>query len=68
MASACYKEGPLFRSLRRHFLVGGLAVADGALGWGQQCRIGLPLSISKRSDGSQHSKLPLHASHVALQT
>jgi hypothetical protein len=27
-----------------------------------------PLSISKCSDGSQNSKLPLHASHVALQT
>ena len=30
--------------------------------------LGFPVSISKRSDGSQHSKLPLHASHVALQT
>jgi len=29
---------------------------------------GFPLSISKCSDGSQHSNLPLHASHVALQT
>ena len=29
---------------------------------------GFPVSISKRSDGSQHSKLPLHASHVALRT
>ena len=27
-----------------------------------------PVSISKRWDGSQHSKLPLHASHVALPT
>ena len=27
-----------------------------------------PVSIRKRSDGSQHSKLPLHASHVALPT
>ena len=27
-----------------------------------------PCVISKRSDGSQHSQLPLHASHVALQT
>jgi len=27
-----------------------------------------PVSISKRSDGSQHSKLSLHASHVALLT
>ena len=27
-----------------------------------------PVSISKRSDGSQHSKLPLHASYVALRT
>ena len=33
-----------------------------------QVFLGFPLSISKRSDGSQHSKLPLHASHVALQT
>ena len=30
--------------------------------------LGFPVSISKCSDGSQHSKLPLHASHVALQT
>ena len=30
--------------------------------------LGFPVSISKRSDGSQHSKLPLHASHVALRT
>ena len=29
---------------------------------------GFPVSISKCSDGSQHSKLPLHASHVALPT
>ena len=27
---------------------------------------GFPVSKSRRSDGSQHSKLPLHASHVAL--
>ena len=27
-----------------------------------------PVSISKCSDGSQHSQLPLHASHVALPT
>ena len=33
-----------------------------------QVFLGFPVSISKRSDGSQHSKLPLHASHVALQT
>jgi len=33
-----------------------------------QVFLGFPMSISKRSDGSQHSKLPLHASHVALQT
>ena len=33
-----------------------------------QVSLGFPLSISKRSDGSQHSKLPLHASHVALRT
>ena len=33
-----------------------------------QVFIGFPVSISKRSDGSQHSKLPLHASHVALRT
>ena len=30
--------------------------------------LGFPVSINKRSDGSQHSKLPLHASHVALPT
>ena len=30
-----------------------------------QVFLGFPVSISKRSDGSQHSKLPLHASHVA---
>ena len=30
--------------------------------------LGFPVSISKCWDGSQHSKLPLHASHVALQT
>jgi hypothetical protein len=28
--------------------------------------LGFPVSKSKCSDGSQHSKLPLHASHVAL--
>ena len=33
-----------------------------------QVFLGFPVSISKRSDGSQHSKLPLHASHVALRT
>jgi len=32
------------------------------------CFLILTVSISKRSDGSQHSKLPLHASHVALPT
>ena len=32
------------------------------------CFLGFPVSISKRSDGSQHPKLPLHASHVALRT
>ena len=30
--------------------------------------LGFPVSISKCWDGSQHSKLPLHASHVALPT
>ena len=30
--------------------------------------LGFLVPISKRSDGSQHSKLPLHASHVALPT
>ena len=30
--------------------------------------LGFPVSISKRWDGSQDSKLPLHASHVALPT
>ena len=33
-----------------------------------QVFLGFPVPISKRSDGSQHSKLPLHASHVALPT
>ena len=33
-----------------------------------QVFLGFPLSISKCWDGSQHSKLPLHASHVALRT
>jgi len=33
-----------------------------------QVFLGFPVSISKRSDGSQHSQLPLHASHVALRT
>ena len=33
-----------------------------------QVFLGFPVSISKCWDGSQHSKLPLHASHVALQT
>jgi len=33
-----------------------------------QVFLGFPVSISKRSDGSQDSKLPLHASHVALPT
>jgi len=33
-----------------------------------QVSLGFPVSISKCSDGSQHSKLPLHASYVALQT
>jgi hypothetical protein len=28
--------------------------------------LGFPVSNSKCSDGSQNSKLPLHASHVAL--
>jgi hypothetical protein len=31
-----------------------------------QVSLGFPVSISKCSDGSQDSKLPLHASHVAL--
>ena len=33
-----------------------------------QVFLGFPVSINKRSDGSQNSKLPLHAPHVALQT
>ena len=33
-----------------------------------QVFLGFPLSLSKCWDGSQHSKLPLHASHVALPT
>ena len=33
-----------------------------------QVFLGFPVSISKRSDGSQDSKLPLHAPHVALAT
>jgi len=31
-----------------------------------QVFLGFPVSISKFLDGSQDSKLPLHASHVAL--
>ena len=30
--------------------------------------LGFPVPKSKRSDGSQHSNLPLHASHVAHRT
>jgi len=30
--------------------------------------LGLPVPKCKRCDGSQDSKLPLHASHVALPT
>ena len=33
-----------------------------------QVFLGFSVSISKRSDGSQYSKLPLHASCVALKT
>ena len=33
-----------------------------------QVFLGFPVSISKCGDGSQDSKLPLHASHVALPT
>jgi len=33
-----------------------------------QVFLGFPMSISKCWDGSQHPKLPLHASHVALPT
>jgi len=33
-----------------------------------QVFLGFPVSISKCSDGSQDSKLPLHASHVAIPT
>ena len=33
-----------------------------------QVFLGFPVSISKCWDGSQHSKLPLHASHAALPT
>jgi len=33
-----------------------------------QVFLGFPVSISKFSDGSQDSKLPLHASHVAIPT
>ena len=33
-----------------------------------QVFLGFPVSISKCWDGAQHSKLPLHASHVALPT
>ena len=33
-----------------------------------QVFLGFPVPVSKCSDGSQHSKLPLHASHVALRT
>jgi len=37
-------------------------------GGGFQVFLGFLLPKSKCWDGSQHSKLPLHASHVALQT
>jgi hypothetical protein len=30
--------------------------------------LGFPMSISKCSDGSQHSKFPLRSSHAALPT
>jgi len=33
-----------------------------------QVFLGFPVSIRKRWDGSQNSKLPLHASYVALPT
>jgi hypothetical protein len=33
-----------------------------------QVFLGFPVSKTERSDGSQHSKLPLHASYVALRT
>jgi len=33
-----------------------------------QVFLGFSVSISKHSDGSQHSKLPLHAYHVALRS
>ena len=33
-----------------------------------QVFLSFPVSISKCWDGSQHSKLPRHSSHVALQT
>jgi hypothetical protein len=33
-----------------------------------QVFLGFPVSISKCWDGSQHSKLSLHASHVAIRT
>ena len=35
---------------------------------GLQVFLGFPVSISKCWDGSQHSQLPLHASHIALLT
>jgi len=47
----------------------GMRYRSGIAGFtSTQVFLGFPVSISKRSDGSQHSKLPLHASHVALQT
>ena len=38
------------------------------MAFGTQVFLGFPVPNSKCCDGSQHSKLPLHASHVALQT
>ena len=58
----CHQKNHLFASL---FLLQKVTVFQARC-----CKVslGFPVSISKCWDGSQHSKLPLHASHVALPT
>ena len=49
------------------FLSFPLSSLDTGFSW-TQVFLGFPVSINKCWDGSQDSKLPLHASHVALPT
>jgi hypothetical protein len=49
-----------------NILVAGLLAKSKATS--AQVFLGFPLSKSECSDGSQHSQLLLHASHVALRT